>query len=197
MTAIERAFSRAIITLNDNEILEAARAFVRGRPVRFPADADLRCRSKPGLLLALPDLSRARPPREIIGQHIDRDRGQAHHDPDPEDRGMMDPSPVASGVLRLHSVTSWVGIGPCQGGQIVGSTENRSPACRRFSMSGLPASSCTPRPAPMTARAGTPRSCPQRHPRARQTPPRRCRRGDCAPSLRDRAPSPRCSTQAR
>jgi hypothetical protein len=50
-----------------------------------------------------PFLSRAGPPRKVIRQHIDRDRGQAHHDPDPEHRGMMDPSPVASGVLRLHS----------------------------------------------------------------------------------------------
>src|SRR5206468_1668486 len=107
------------------------RASLRGRPVGFRDDDDVRCRSEPGFLLA-----RAGPPREVIGQHIDRDRGQAHHDPDPEDRGMMDSSPIA----RLHSVTSW-GFSALPGRQIVGSTENRSPASRSFSMSGLAASS--------------------------------------------------------
>src|SRR6185312_12901702 len=53
------------------------RASRRGRPVGFRDDDDVRYRSEPGFLLA-----RAGPPREVIGQHIDRDRGQAHHDPD-------------------------------------------------------------------------------------------------------------------
>ncbi|MEH2498660.1 hypothetical protein V1294_005139 [Bradyrhizobium sp. AZCC 1678] len=38
MTAIARAFSRVIITINDSKILKQ---LVRGRPVRLPADADL------------------------------------------------------------------------------------------------------------------------------------------------------------
>ncbi len=60
-----------------------------------------------------------------------------------------------------------------------------APACRRFSMSGLPASSCS---ASTRADDG-----PRRHAAimavtasaGRRTPPRRCRPGDYAPSLRD------------
>ena len=46
------------------------------------------------------------------------------------------------------------------------------------------------RPARPTDRGGTARSSPRPLPPARKTPPRRCRRGGCGPSLRDRARSP-------
>src|SRR5258705_6835826 len=75
---------------------QAIRAFLRGQPFRFPADADLRSRSEPGFFLehdpekwepvfrkdhaqtkdravTSRTLSRAGPPREVIRQHIDRD----------------------------------------------------------------------------------------------------------------------------
>ena len=53
MTVIARALSRALITFNDVAILQAIRAFLRSLPLRCPADADLRRRSQPGLLLAV------------------------------------------------------------------------------------------------------------------------------------------------
>src|ERR1700676_3885373 len=49
---------------------------------------------------------RCRPPREVIGPHIDRDGRQAQHDADPEQRRMMDASPIAWRRSRLHSITS-------------------------------------------------------------------------------------------
>src|SRR5271154_4273493 len=47
-----------------------------------------------------------RPPREVIGPHVDRDGRQAEHDADPEKWRMMDASPIAWRRSRLHSITS-------------------------------------------------------------------------------------------
>jgi hypothetical protein len=45
-----------------------------------------------------------RSPREIIGPQVDRNGGQAQSDTEPEDRRMMDRSPIARS--RFHSITS-------------------------------------------------------------------------------------------
>src|SRR5882757_3974045 len=50
-------------------------------------------------------LARPRPPRQVIRQHVDRDRRQTHHHPDPENRRVMNSPPVASGSCRLHWIT--------------------------------------------------------------------------------------------
>ena len=73
----------------------------------------------------------------------------------------------------------------------VGSTENRSPAPRKFSASAL-AGFVLYRVDPRRRRAAPARRhhVRLRHPPAPQTAPRRCRPGGCAPSPRDRAPSP-------
>src|SRR3954471_8789160 len=68
-----------------------------------------------------PRLALSRPPGEIVGPQVDCDRGEAHHDADPEDRRVMDrpsllrwlhafpprPSPITRSsaerkIVRLH-----------------------------------------------------------------------------------------------
>src|SRR3954471_24191364 len=64
-----------------------------------------------------PRLALSRPPGEIVGPEVDRDRGEAHHDADPEDRRVMDrPS-----LLRwLHAFSlAFPEIGRRQKGKLV------------------------------------------------------------------------------
>jgi hypothetical protein len=44
-----------------------------------------------------------RPPGEIVGHYVNRDRRQTQGDPDPENRRMMDTSPVARRRFGFHS----------------------------------------------------------------------------------------------
>jgi hypothetical protein len=49
---------------------------------------------------------RCRTPRQIVRQYIYQDRRQTQHDPDPEQRRMMDASPVAWRCRGFHVMTS-------------------------------------------------------------------------------------------
>ncbi len=78
------------------------------------------------------------------------------------------------------------------------STENNSPGAAQLEVIvACPRADRAHRRGRRTARAGRPRSSRRRRPADPRTAPRRCRRGDCAPSLRSPRRSASCSTKAR
>ena len=134
MAAIARALSRAFITINEVRRSQAAGAVCRGRPVRIPADADLRDRSEPWLFLS-PTTAGSAATRGRRTRHRSQSRGGTSRR---RSRTSACDGSFASRVQYL--VVSFDHL--VRHDQTVGSTVNRSPARRSFNASGWPSSSC-------------------------------------------------------
>jgi hypothetical protein len=91
-----------IFMVQENDLRANASGVCReGKPVpAFPDHASSAPHSSRGW---------CRAPRQIVRQYIYHDRRQTQHDPDPEQRRMMDASPVAWRCRGFHVMTSSAG----------------------------------------------------------------------------------------
>ena len=164
------------------------------RATSFPADADLRCSISVRACSSSGNfriLSRAGPPREVIRQHIDHDRGQAHPIPI-QNIGewwiRLQSRPGSCDFIRFPRAAfqPWMAVRSWAARKTVHrpAADSECQAIAGFVLDGLDPR----RRRPPAARLDDGSHCRRQ---GRPTPPRRCRRAGCVPSPRASASAPR------